>query len=56
MRRRPPDAAYREITRPRYSIERLHDDDAIAYDRRSDGMRPLMSLRSGGKRDSNGKS
>ena len=38
-----PDTAYRKITRRRYDIEWSIDDDAIAYDEKSDGMYPLLS-------------
>ena len=37
-----PDTAYRRITRRRFDIEYRVDDDAVAYDRRSDGMYPLL--------------
>lgn len=38
-----PETAYRKITRRRFDIEWTTDDEAIAYDHRSDGMYPLMS-------------
>jgi transposase len=38
-----PDTAYRKITRRRYDIEWSLDEDAIAYDQRSDGMYPLVT-------------
>jgi len=38
-----PDTAYRKITHRRYDIEWTMDEAAIAYDKRSDGMYPLMS-------------
>lgn len=38
-----PDTAYRRITRRRFDIEYRVDEDAVAYDRRSDGMYPLLS-------------
>jgi len=37
-----PDTAYRKITRRRYDIEWIMDEAAIAYDKRSDGMYPLL--------------
>jgi transposase len=44
QRGRPgPDTAYRKITRRRYSIEWTCDDEAIAYDHKSDGMYPVMT-------------
>ena len=44
QRGRPgPDTAYRKITRRRFDIEWATDDEAIAYDHKSDGMYPLMS-------------
>jgi transposase len=42
-RARPgPNTAYRKVTRRRYDIEWTMDEDAIAYDKRSDGMYPLL--------------
>jgi transposase len=38
-----PDTAYRKITRRRFDLEWSLDDDAIAYDERSDGVYPLIS-------------
>jgi transposase len=38
-----PDTAYRKITRRRYDIEWTTDEAAIAYDKRSDGMYPLLT-------------
>src|SRR6202022_3794765 len=38
-----PETAYRKITRRRFDIEWTTDEQAIAYDHRSDGMYPLMS-------------
>ena len=38
-----PDTAYRKLTRRRYDIEWSIDDDAIAYDEKSDGMYPLLT-------------
>jgi len=38
-----PDTAYRKITKRRFDVQWHTDDDAIAYDRRSDGMYPLMT-------------
>jgi transposase len=38
-----PDTAYRKITRRRYDIEWTMDQAAIAYDKRSDGMYPLLT-------------
>jgi transposase len=38
-----PDTAYRKLTRRRYDIEWSSDEDAIAYDERSDGMYPLLT-------------
>jgi transposase len=44
QRGRPgPDTAYRKITKRRFDIEWTTDDEAIAYDHKSDGMYPLMS-------------
>ena len=37
-----PDTAYRKITRRRYDIEWIMDEATIAYDKRSDGMYPLL--------------
>jgi len=38
-----PETAYRKITRRRYDIEWTMDEQAIAYDKRSDGMYPLLT-------------
>jgi hypothetical protein len=38
-----PDTAYRKITKRRFDVQWSTDEDAIAYDRRSDGMYPLMT-------------
>ena len=38
-----PDTAYRKITRKRYDIEWTMDEAAIAYDKKSDGMYPLLT-------------
>jgi transposase len=38
-----PDTAYRKITRHRFDIEWTIDEEAIAYDHRSDGMYPLIT-------------
>ena len=38
-----PDTAYRKITKRRFDVQWNTDEDAIAYDRRSDGMYPLMT-------------
>jgi transposase len=38
-----PETAYRKITRRRYDIEWTMDEQTIAYDKRSDGMYPLLS-------------
>lgn len=38
-----PNTAYRKITKRRFDLQWDIDDDAIAYDRRSDGMYPLMT-------------
>ena len=38
-----PDTAYRKITKRRFDVEWSTNEDAIAYDRRSDGMYPLMT-------------
>ncbi|MGH9797506.1 MAG: IS1634 family transposase, partial [Candidatus Polarisedimenticolia bacterium] len=45
MRRgRPgPQTPYRRITRRRWDLAWAHDDEAIAYDRKSDGMYPLLT-------------
>jgi len=44
QRGRPgPDTAYRKITKSRFDIEWQTDEEAIAYDHRSDGMYPLMT-------------
>jgi len=38
-----PQTAYRKITRRRYDIEWTMDEQAVAYDKRSDGMYPLLT-------------
>ena len=38
-----PDTAYRKITKRRFDLQWDTDEDAITYDRRSDGMYPLMT-------------
>lgn len=38
-----PDTAYRKVTKSRFDIEWQTDEEAIAYDHRSDGMYPLMT-------------
>jgi transposase len=38
-----PDTAYRKITKRRFDIEWTPDEEAIAYDHKSDGMYPLMT-------------
>ncbi len=38
-----PDTAYRKITKRRFDIEWTLDEEAIAYDHKSDGMYPLMT-------------
>ena len=38
-----PDTAYRKITKRRFDLQWSTDEDAVAYDRRSDGMYPLMT-------------
>lgn len=38
-----PETAYRKLTKRRFDIEWDTDEEAIAYDHRSDGMYPLMS-------------
>jgi transposase len=38
-----PDTAYRKITKRRFDVEWNTNEGAIAYDRRSDGMYPLMT-------------
>jgi len=38
-----PDTAYRRITRRRWDIEWETDEAALAYDRKSDGMYPLLT-------------
>lgn len=44
QRGRPgPETAYRKITKRRFDIEWTTDDEAIAYDHKSDGMYPLMT-------------
>ena len=44
LRGRPgPQTAYRKITKRHFDIEWSTDDEAIAYDHKSDGMYPLMT-------------
>ena len=44
QRGRPgPETAYRKITKRRFDIEWRIDEEAIAYDHKSDGMYPLMT-------------
>ena len=38
-----PGTAYRKITKRRFDLQWDIDDDAIAYDRKSDGMYPVMT-------------
>lgn len=38
-----PHTAYRKITKRRFDVQWTTDEDAITYDRRSDGMYPLMT-------------
>ena len=38
-----PDTAYRKITKRRFDIEWTTDEEAIAYDHKSDGMYPLIT-------------
>ena len=38
-----PDTAYRKITKRRFDIEWTMDEEAIAYDHKSDGMYPLIT-------------
>jgi transposase len=38
-----PDTAYRKITRRRFDLEWTIDEEAIAYDHKSDGMYPLVT-------------
>jgi transposase len=38
-----PETPYRRITRRRWDLEWTQDEDAIAYDRKSDGMYPLLT-------------
>ena len=38
-----PDTAYRKVTRRRFDIEWIMDEETIAYDHRSDGMYPLIT-------------
>jgi hypothetical protein len=38
-----PDTAYRKITKRRFDVQWNTDEEAIAYDRKSDGMYPLMT-------------
>lgn len=37
-----PDTAYRKVTKRRFDIEWTVDNDAVAYDQKSDGMYPLI--------------
>ncbi|EQD55568.1 Transposase-like protein, partial [mine drainage metagenome] len=38
-----PETAYRKVTKRRFDITWSVDEEAIAYDHRSDGMYPLMT-------------
>ena len=38
-----PDTAYRKVTKRRFDVQWSLDEEAIAYDRKSDGMYPLMT-------------
>jgi len=38
-----PETAYKKITKRRFGIEWSTDEDAVAYDHKSDGMYPLMT-------------
>jgi transposase len=38
-----PQTPFRRITRRRWDIEWAHDEETIAYDRKSDGMYPLLT-------------
>jgi transposase len=38
-----PDTAYRKITKRRFDVQWSTDQEALAYDRKSDGMYPLMT-------------
>jgi transposase len=38
-----PDTAYRKVTKRRFDVQWSTDQEAIAYDRKSDGMYPLMT-------------
>lgn len=38
-----PNTAYRKVTKRRFDLQWSTDQDAIAYDRKSDGMYPLMT-------------
>ena len=38
-----PQTAYKKLTKRRFDIEWSTDEDAVAYDHRSDGMYPLMT-------------
>ena len=38
-----PDTAYRKITKRRFDIEWTTDEEAVAYDHKSDGMYPLIT-------------
>jgi transposase len=38
-----PDTAYRKVTKRRFDVQWSTDEEAIAYDRRSDGMYPVMT-------------
>ena len=38
-----PDTAYRKVTKRRFDIEWIVDEDTIAYDHTSDGMYPLIT-------------
>lgn len=44
QRGRPgPETAYKKVTKRRFNIEWRTDEEAIAYDHKSDGMYPLMT-------------
>jgi len=38
-----PDTPYRRITRRRWNLDWTTDEDALAYDRKTDGMYPLLT-------------
>src|SRR5215470_14318465 len=37
-----PDTSYRKVTKRRFDVEWTIDEEAIAYDHKSDGMYPLI--------------